>query len=48
MQQSKDTANFDFATAYKNQELKNQQNNIDRLHDVNLMLKSLETVGGIW
>ena len=48
MQQSKDTANFDFTTAYKNQELKKQQNNIDKLHDVNLMLKSLETVGGIW
>lgn len=48
MQQSKDTANFDLDTAYKNQELKKQQNNSDKLHDINLMLRSLETAGGIW
>lgn len=48
MQQSKDTANFDLDTAYKNQELKKQQNNSDKLHDINLMLRSLDTAVGIW
>lgn len=48
MRQSKDTVSFDVSTAYKNQELKKQQNDSDKLHDINLMLKSLETAGGIW
>lgn len=48
MRQSKDTVSFGVSTAYKNQELKKQQNDSDKLHDINLMLKSLETACGIW
>lgn len=48
LQQSKDTINLDVNTAYQNQEIKKQQDRSDKLHDVNLMLKSLETAGGLW
>lgn len=48
LSQSKDTANLDVATAYKNQEQKKQERVNDKLHDANLMLKSLETATSLW
>lgn len=48
IRQSKNTISLDISTAYKNQELKKQYNNSEKLNDINLMLKSLETAGGIW
>lgn len=48
LQQAKDTINLDVNTAYQNQETGKQQDRSDKLHDVNLMLKSLETAGGLW
>ena len=48
LNQSKDTANIDVTTAYKNQQQQKQDQAKSKMNDVNLMLRSLETATGLW
>lgn len=46
--QSKDAANIDVSTAYKNQEQKKQEDVKKKIDDINMFLKSAETASGIY